>query len=133
MLFLTFLQGKKRKKLEGLKLGPTADGEEVFEPVLDAEFVDVFKGTHGVVFLFDVTKMWTFEYIDRELPKVPAHIPGSCLPIASLARCLLALVEVSKSLDVTLNGVSLQCCSSRMAKILLELYRYTCISAPRNG
>ena len=73
-----YLQGKKRKKLEGLKLGPAADGEEMFEPALDAEFVDVFKGTHGVVFLFDITKMWTFEYIDRELPKVPAHIPGTC-------------------------------------------------------
>jgi hypothetical protein len=66
-------KGKKRKKMEGLKL---ADGEEVMEPALDAEFVDVYKGTHGVVFLFDVTKMWTFEYVDRELAKVPAHIPG---------------------------------------------------------
>jgi hypothetical protein len=45
--------------------------------------VDVYKGTHGVVFIFDVTKMWTFEYIDRELPKVPAHIPGKkCMQIA---------------------------------------------------
>ncbi len=74
-------KGKKRKKLDGLKLGSTVatDGDEIIEPVLDAEFVDVYKGTHGVVFIFDVTKMWTFEYIDRELPKVPAHIPGEIL------------------------------------------------------
>ena len=73
-------KGKKRKKLDGLKLGSGSANleavEESIEPVLDAEFVDVYKGTHGVVFIFDVTKMWTFEYIDRELPKVPAHIPG---------------------------------------------------------
>lgn len=69
-------KGKKRKKLDGLKLGTsTADVEDVLQPALDAEFVDVYKGTHGVVFLFDVTKMWTFEYIERELVKVPAHIP----------------------------------------------------------
>ena len=73
-------KGKKRKKIDGLKLGSAAnDSDEMIEPVLDAEFVDVYKGTHGVVFIFDVTKMWTFEYIDRELPKVPAHIPGKCL------------------------------------------------------
>ena len=66
--------------MDGLKLGSGGGSveaaEEAIEPVLDAEFVDVYKGTHGVVFIFDVTKMWTFEYIDREMLKVPAHIPG---------------------------------------------------------
>ena len=33
------------------------------------------QGAHGVIFLFDVTKLWTFEYIQRELPKVPKNIP----------------------------------------------------------
>lgn len=28
------------------------------EPCLDAEFLDVYKGTHGVVFVFDITKQW---------------------------------------------------------------------------
>ena len=65
--------------MDGLKLGSAADSEEILEPALDAEFVDVYKGTHGVIFLFDVTKMWTFEDLDRELPKVPAHIPGDSL------------------------------------------------------
>jgi len=44
-------------------------------PALDAEFVDVYKGTNGVVFLFDMTKSWTFEYVQRELRKCPLHIP----------------------------------------------------------
>ena len=66
-------RGKKRKQLDGLKM---ADGElPDFEPALDAEFVDVYKGAHGVIIMFDVTKAWTFDYVKREAPKVPKHIP----------------------------------------------------------
>lgn len=75
-------KGKKRKQLDGLKVNNTNSKipndkhmEAMTEVALDAEFVDVYKGTHGVVFMFDVTKIWTFEYIQRELPKVPPHIP----------------------------------------------------------
>ena len=73
-------KGRKRKHLDGLKFNnatsKTPDKSiEAMDIALDAEFVDVYKGTHGVVFMFDVTKMWTFEYIQREIPKVPSHIP----------------------------------------------------------
>lgn len=44
-------------------------------PSLDAEFVDVYKGTNGVIFMFDMTKAWTFEYIEREIGRCPPHIP----------------------------------------------------------
>nr|KAG5693200.1 hypothetical protein BaRGS_014090 [Batillaria attramentaria] len=67
-------KGKKRKKLEGLKLG-NDEQLPVEEPCLDAEFLDVYKGTHGVIFVFDITKQWTFSYVERELEKVPPHIP----------------------------------------------------------
>ena len=76
-------KGKKRKQLDGLKLGNSTSKANknnsmesaAMDIALDAEFVDVYKGTHGVVFMFDVTKLWTFEYIQREIPKVPIHIP----------------------------------------------------------
>lgn len=67
-------KGKKRKKLEGLKLGNN-EQLPLEEPCLDAEFLDVYKGTHGVIFVFDITKQWTFNYVERELEKVPHHIP----------------------------------------------------------
>ncbi|XP_071438626.1 rab-like protein 6 isoform X2 [Hetaerina americana] len=84
--------GRKRRQLKGLKLGSEcgAQGEEggrggsvegggpedgPEEAALDAQFLDVYKGTNGVVLMMDVTKSWTFDYVVRELPKVPHHIP----------------------------------------------------------
>jgi GTPase SAR1 family protein len=71
-------KAKKRKKIKGLKMhdesDPSQDSEAV-EAALDAEFIDVYKGSNGVIMIFDLTKAWTFEYIQRELPKVPTHIP----------------------------------------------------------
>ena len=63
---------KKRKKLEGLKM---TEGVENEEPSLDAEFIDVYKGTHGAILIFDITKPWTFDYVKKECEKVPPHIP----------------------------------------------------------
>ncbi len=79
-------KGKKRIKLEGLKIAetdssgpgslPGAGGSDAsLDACLDAEFLDVYQGAHGVIFLFDVTKQWTFDYVTREVPRVPEHIP----------------------------------------------------------
>ncbi|KAJ3640516.1 hypothetical protein Zmor_003809 [Zophobas morio] len=67
-------RGKKKKRFEGLKL-ENSQIEMPEEPALDAEFLDVYKGTNGVIMMMDLTKTWTFDYVQRELPKVPAHIP----------------------------------------------------------
>lgn len=67
-------RGKARVRQTGLKL--MANAPAVPEaPALDAEFVDVYKGTHGVILMMDITKTWTFDYVSKELPKIPADIP----------------------------------------------------------
>ena len=40
-----------------------------------SENIDVYKGTDAVLLVMDMTKLWTFKYIQAELPKVPKHIP----------------------------------------------------------
>ena len=37
---------------------PSDQKDEVSDAPLDAEFLDVYKGAHGVVFTFDMTKQW---------------------------------------------------------------------------
>lgn len=67
-------RGKARPRPAGLKL---STGTPVAEaPALDAEFLDVYKNTHGVILMVDITKNWTFEYACKELPKIPPDIPG---------------------------------------------------------
>jgi GTPase SAR1 family protein len=67
-------RGKSRPKVSSsLKL--SAAKEQGEQPILDAEFLDVYKGTHGVIMMFDITKNWTFEYILKELPKISPEIP----------------------------------------------------------
>ncbi len=66
---------KKRRPVNpALKLSNSIDAS-VAEVSLDAEFLDVYKSTAGVLFIYDITKPWTWDYIEREIIKVPAHIP----------------------------------------------------------
>ncbi|XP_067295044.1 rab-like protein 6 isoform X2 [Pseudorasbora parva] len=66
--------GKGKKRGENLKL-ENEPQETESELALDAEFLDVYKNCNGVVLMFDITKQWTYNYILRELPKVPTHVP----------------------------------------------------------
>lgn len=71
-------RGRRRRKLDGLKMENNKtplDNISMEEPALDAEFLDVYKGTNGVIIMMDITKTWTFDYVQRELPKIPGHIP----------------------------------------------------------
>lgn len=63
----------KPLKNQGLKL--SAQVPQVETPVLDAEFLDVYKGTHGVLLVFDITKQWTYDYVVKELSKINSDIP----------------------------------------------------------
>ncbi|KER30032.1 hypothetical protein T265_03411 [Opisthorchis viverrini] len=67
-------QGKPRPASQGLKLSNSPQSQKT-EPCLDASFLDVYKGTHGVIIVMDMTKSWTFTYVRRELPRVPPHLP----------------------------------------------------------
>lgn len=69
-------QGKsKKKESKGLKLTESSPTPTLDNQVLDATFLDVYKHAHAVILIFDITKKWTYNYIERELPKVPNHIP----------------------------------------------------------
>lgn len=67
-------KGKKKKPFHGLKL-ENSHLEAPEQPALDAEFLDIYKGTNGVILMMDITKSWTFDYVQRELPKIPVQIP----------------------------------------------------------
>ncbi|XP_056143927.1 rab-like protein 6 [Lampris incognitus] len=66
-------KGRGKKRGDNLKL--ENEPQESDEVALDAEFLDVYKNCNGVIMMFDITKQWTFNYILRELPKVPNHVP----------------------------------------------------------
>ncbi|RXN22189.1 rab 6 isoform X1 [Labeo rohita] len=68
-------KGKGKKRGETLKLENEPQEQTESELALDAEFLDVYKNCNGVIMMFDITKQWTYNYILRELPKVPTHVP----------------------------------------------------------
>ncbi|XP_041974328.1 rab-like protein 6 [Aricia agestis] len=68
----------KKKPPLGLKLenqAATAQADDVETPVLDATFLDVYKNATGVILMMDITKPWTFDYVVKELSRIPADLP----------------------------------------------------------
>lgn len=49
-------KSRKRAKTQDLKLDHSGAGEDT--PSLDAQFIDVYKGAHAVILIFDITKLW---------------------------------------------------------------------------
>ncbi|KAK4337393.1 hypothetical protein RND71_043340 [Anisodus tanguticus] len=71
-------KAKKRKPVNELKLNQKNKDKntEIIDTLgLDAEFVDVYKNTNGVILMFDITKNWSFDYVQREILNVPKNIP----------------------------------------------------------
>lgn len=67
-------EGKAKKANTGFT-DPYMLSQNTVEASLDAEFIDVYKNANGCIMIYDITKAWTWDYIERELPKVPSHIP----------------------------------------------------------
>ncbi|KAI8093120.1 uncharacterized protein BX664DRAFT_328970 [Halteromyces radiatus] len=41
---------------------------------LDASTVDVYRNAHAALFIFDITKQWTFDYVNKALDSVPENV-----------------------------------------------------------
>ncbi|KAE9414967.1 hypothetical protein Angca_004390 [Angiostrongylus cantonensis] len=76
---------KKRLKNGKLKLS-NASGKQLNESGIlyvkqweevacDARFVDVYKGAHGAILMLDITKPWSWDYVQNEIEAVPSHLP----------------------------------------------------------
>ncbi|KAI9312806.1 P-loop containing nucleoside triphosphate hydrolase protein [Dichotomocladium elegans] len=67
-------------QMPGNKSTATVNPEEPLG--LDASTVNVYRNTHGAIFLFDVCKQWTFDYVNDHLADVPENISilvlGNC-------------------------------------------------------
>jgi hypothetical protein len=64
----------KKKKNANASLKMSND-QSVDDMALDASSIDVYKGAHAVILVYDITKQWTWEYVEREINNVPFHIP----------------------------------------------------------
>uniref|UniRef100_A0A8C4R7Z6 RAB, member RAS oncogene family-like 6b n=1 Tax=Eptatretus burgeri TaxID=7764 RepID=A0A8C4R7Z6_EPTBU len=67
-------KGRSRKVGDCLKLENDPPEAEP-DMALDAQSIDVYKDCHGVIVMFDITKQWTYSYVEREIPRIPWHIP----------------------------------------------------------
>ena len=65
-------QSKRRSVVPGTPRGLSL---EHGRGALDADNIDVFRGAHAVVYVFDPRKRWTLEYVQRQLPSVPPQVP----------------------------------------------------------
>lgn len=55
-------KGKKRVLSDNLKLEIGNGASDNIVPALDAEFLNVYKGTNGVILMMDITKNWYVRY-----------------------------------------------------------------------
>lgn len=46
--------------------------------------IDVYKGTHAVILVFDPIKKWTYEYAQQEIDQIPNNIQILLLVIISI-------------------------------------------------
>ena len=101
-------RASKRDVSESLTLAHKGDaeaGQHTFP--LDATVVDVYQNCHAAVFLIDPSKKWTYEYVQRELPLVPEHVP-TCILINfrdyPASKRAIRLEEVEADCEAAFSG-----------------------------
>lgn len=66
------------KTKDGLKVSAAgtddSDDGAAADAAGDSAAAEAYRGAHAVVMLLDPTKKWTFDYVLREAPKIPAGI-----------------------------------------------------------
>ncbi|CEG44001.1 gtp-binding protein parf [Plasmopara halstedii] len=67
-------ESSKRLSVEGTAAARMHNGTHAVA-IVDASTVDVYHEAHGVIFLLDITKWDTLEYVKQQLDNVPVHIP----------------------------------------------------------
>ncbi|KAI9268827.1 hypothetical protein BDA99DRAFT_502755 [Phascolomyces articulosus] len=67
------LEHNAPSKLQQQQQQEAASSEEQ-ELGLDASTVNVYRNTHAALFIFDITKQWTFDYVNNELANVPEGV-----------------------------------------------------------
>eukprot|EP00126_Sphaerothecum_destruens_P004686 Sdes_comp18329_c0_seq1m8055 len=65
-------RGKVSNPRKGLKISNELEMED---PVFDAQWIDIYRGSHGVLLMVDITKQWTFDYCVKEIEKIPLDLP----------------------------------------------------------
>lgn len=65
---------------------------------LDASTVNVYRNTHCAIFMFDVTKPWTFDYVNKELVNVPESM--SVLVLVSMHN----LKSMKQKVDIKIRA-----------------------------
>ncbi|CAH8633947.1 unnamed protein product [Heterobilharzia americana] len=154
-------KGKPRNTPKGLKVfrkltnnppDVTIAGETTkIEPCLDASFINVYKGAHGVILMMDMTKPRTFDYVRRELVQIPSKLPTSSLllnsPPSAGINCSInpvtgAIGDVkgtnslsnihspSSLTDSTRPTIPVQYCESSMKTGLGLMYVYKFLNLP---
>ncbi|DAZ93639.1 TPA: hypothetical protein N0F65_007973 [Lagenidium giganteum] len=95
--------------------GNVANGTHMVATV-DASTVDVYHEAHGVIFLLDVTKWQSLEYVRQQLEKVPQHIPT--LVLGNFRDCGNQRKIFKEDIEELLYGTS-----TRLAHVKAQLRR----------
>lgn len=79
---------------------------------MDAEFVDVYKATHGVILMFDITKQWYVAAFCNFTMHIAISVPNKTLYKADRAQLFISRLSYIYSLlwsglDKLLNNFTL--------------------------